>query len=350
MKALVAVAVAFACLGAGVARAASVDASCLPRVSVPMTVRIGSGPAVAAHLEGGLEAPLALHEAGSGHRLWWAGAHPAATQEFPAMTAGFSGSLAAIDLDGDGLQDRVYAGDMAGRIWRFDLHHGADAAAWASGGVFADFSNDEGRAFLAAPDIALSPTGTPPPRLTIAVGTAAPGNAAASNRFYVLHDVAAGTWTDEDFGEWQPLREEDLTRVEATVDAITTNAGDTAAAPGWYVELGQGHVITPSLTVHGRAVLAIAAAVPQLPGPCEVFVHVASLDLAQRQLVAMQDAATGTRAWRMSLQELVPAAAVFGFQGNEAGILRCQLGGQHVAACDVDTRPRRTWWRREDGQ
>lgn len=329
------------------AQAPTVEDSCLPRVSVPVTVRIGDAPALAAYLEGGLEAPLGLFEAGSGRRLWWAGAHPAATQVFPAMTAGFTGSLTAIDLDGDGLHDRLYAGDMAGRLWRFDLHHGAGAQSWTSGGVFADFSNDEGRVFLAAPDVSLS-SAAGPPRLTIAIGTAAPGNAAANNRFYVLHDVADERWTDEDFEDREPVREADLAHIEATVGSAEVAAQATDSGPGWYVELGQGHVIAPSLTVRDRAVLSIAAAVPQRPGPCEVFVHIASLDLPRRQVLPADDD-TG-RTWRMALPELVPATARLDLSLEDDGILRCALGGQRVAACDVDTRPRRTWWRRADAQ
>lgn len=140
-------------------------------------------------------------------------------------------------------------------------------------------------------------------------------------------------------------------RVEATVQATSSVASPGPdAGPGWYVELGQGHVIAPSLTVHDRAVLAIARAVPRHPGPCEVFVHIASVDLLRRQVVSTDDATSGARTWRTPLHEAVPASAVLALPRREEGILRCELGGQRVAACDVDTRPKRTWWRRSDAQ
>lgn len=322
--------------------------SCLPAVSVPIAVRIGDATPVAALLEGGIETPLSLFAADSRQLLWSAGAQSSATQVFTDMDAAFFGSLTAVDLDSDGLHDRIYAGDIAGRIWRFDLHHGAPAAKWASGGLFADFSNPEGRGFLAAPDVSLSAPPGASPWLNIAIGTAAPGNAAANNRFYALRDHAVhDVWTDEDYEEWRPWREKDLLRINATTQAAAdAPALVDATGPGWYVELGSGHVVTPTLTVNDRAVLAIAAVLPR-GGPCEVFTRIASFDLAQQRIVVPPDGGD----WRPPLP--VPVALGADFQvapvAGEA-IAHCTLGDQRVTDCDVDTRPRRTWWRREDAE
>ena len=103
MRAHRAPAVCIGLLAGGLACAAD----CLPDVSVQLMVRIGDAPPVAAALEGGIETPLSLFEVGSRRLLWSAAAHATAIQEFPGMTAAFTGSIAAIDLDGDGLHDRV---------------------------------------------------------------------------------------------------------------------------------------------------------------------------------------------------------------------------------------------------
>lgn len=322
------------------------DMTCLPRVSVPVMVRIGEAAPVAAVLEGGLEAPLSLLEAAS-RRLLWSAGRESATQVFPDMDAPITGSIIAIDLDGDGLHDRIYAGDMAARLWRFDLHHGAAVAHWATGGMFADFSNTEGRGFLAAADVSLSAPAGAAPWLNIAIGTAAPGNAAASNRFYALRDHAVHeAWTSEDYDDWKPLREQDLLQVAPTVQNIADATTPDPTGPGWYVELGSGHIVTPTITVDDRAVLAIATAVPRGGASCEVFARIATFELEQGRIVPA--AAPGE--WRTSLAAPIPVTAVFTMGAVERGIAPCTLAGQRIAACDVDTRPRKTWWRRMDAE
>jgi len=322
-------------------------ADCLPDVSVPITVRIGEGPPVAALLEGGIETPLSLFDAVSGRLLWSAAAHSSAVQVFSGMDAAFTGSLAAIDLDADGVHDRIYAGDMSARLWRFDLQHAAAATEWAIGGVFGDFSNTQGRSFLAAPDISLSAPPGMSAWLNIAIGTAAPGNPVANNRFYALRDHALEPWDAGQYEEWQPWREDDLERVSATVQAIDDAASIMdPGSPGWYAELGSGHVIVPSLTVNHRAVLVIASAVPQIGGPCEIFARIATFDLGQQSIVP----ASSTGEWQVPLPRPVSAATNFSISAVQEGTATCTLGGQWVPACDVDTRPRKTWWRRTDAE
>jgi hypothetical protein len=333
----------FATAGVGASSGAS-PFSCLPQVLVPMLVRIGDAPPRPARLEGGIETPLSLFDAVSGQLLWSAGANPSAIQEITGMDAGISGSITAIDLDGDGLHDRIYAGDMAARLWRIDLHHGAPAASWATGGMFADFGNAEGRGFLAAPDISLSAPAGDAPWLNLAIGTAAPGNPAANNRLYVLRDHAAsGSWSSAEYEAWQPLHEQDLVLVPATLQDVAGAASIDAAGPGWYVELGAGHVIAPAITVAGRTSLAIASAVPRA-GACEVFARTGTVDLARQEVVPGGSAGE----WSTRLAVPIPAAATFGFGAIAGGVAPCLLGGQRIPGCDVDTRPRRTWWRRTD--
>ncbi len=333
--------------GAATTPAAEPFNGCLPSVSVPISVQMAGTPRVAALLEGGIETPLSLVETATRNLLWSAG-DDAAIQVFAGMDAAILGSIAAIDLDADGLHDRFYAGDIAGRLWRFDVHHGAAAAEWATGGVFADFTNTDGRGFLAAPDVSLSsPPGTTP-WLSIAIGTAAPGNPSANNRFYVLRDHAAfEAWTTADYQAWKPLREDDLTRVIATVQAAADAAAFiTETSPGWYIELGSGHVVTPTLTVNHQVVLAIAASIPR-GGSCEVLTRIASLELEPGRVVT--DAALHG-GWSTPLPRPVSLWERFTLGTPQDTVSPCTLGGQRVAACDVDTRPRRTWWRREDAE
>lgn len=319
--------------------------ACLGAPPVPIRVRIGAA-AVDALLQGGSAPALAVVERISGRLLWSADARPPATQQFTAMSATFAGSLIALDLDGDGLHDRLYAGDLAGRLWRFDLHHGAAPADWATGGVFADFSNPSGRGFVAAPDVSLSTPAGAPPWFNIALGTAAPGNVATSNRYYVLRDHAPfEAWGVEDYEDWQPIRESDLLRLTRP-----SQAPDQEIAAGYFFELARGEVLSPSITVAGRATLAIADSPATVAMQCRVTVSVASLQV---------DSATATRPgrdmpWRERLPGMVVAGTPFTIvaaaEAAAGGTLPCLLGGQRVAGCEVDTSPSKTWWRREDAE
>lgn len=317
---------------------------CLPHSRVPITVRIAESAAVSAWLEGGFETALVVRGAATGQTLWSAGHASHVIQQFAGMDAGFAAGIAAVDLNADGLHDRIYAGDTAGRLWRFDVQHGAEAAHWLAGGVWADFSNAEGRGFLAPPDISLSRPPAAEPWLNIAIGTAAPGNADANNRFYALRDHDVGSWSQADYDAWQPWTESDLHRVRVTEQASGAQAGGESGHPGWYIELGRGHVVTPSLTVQDRAVLAVAETLPNAAGPCEVFARVLQLDL--RQPSAMPGGAPANAGGRLPTPLSLPAA--FELQPGRAGRLQCFLGDQHIEECDLDLPPVRTWWRRED--
>lgn len=328
--------------------AADAASACLPQVSLPLTVRMPAGEPTAALLESGLETPLTLLDAATGRVLWSAGSETSALQRFAGMDAGFAGSLVAVDLDSDGVHDRLYAGDLAARLWRFDLQQGDVPARWATGGILADFSNDEGRAFLAQPDVSLVAPAGAGLALHIAIGTAAPGNPRASNRFYVLRDHAFATaWTEDEYESWQPLREEDLIRVPATVDASEGADAIDPAGPGWYIELGQGHVVGRSLTMDGRTVLVVATALPR-SGPCEVFARIATLDLIRQRLLP---AVAEPDDWLAPLPATLALPARFEHVLSADGSTAlCTLSGQAVSACDLDTRPRKSWWLRTDAQ
>lgn len=328
------------CACVGVASAGEL-VSCLPLLPVPLTVRIGTTAPVRALLIGGTAPPLQVVDARSGALLWSAGATAPAMQRFAAMTAPFAGSLIALDTDHDGLDDRLYAGDRAGRLWRFDLHNGASADAWASGGVLADFSNQAGREFLAPPDVALMTAPGAEPWFSIALGTAAPGHPDTHNRFYVLRDATPlEAWSDARYRDWSPLREGDLLEVTAG----TQPANDSGQA-GWFIVLDSGDVLAAALTVAGHTVFAIAAAT----AGCRSAFSIATLDLAQRLPVPdtkgkWSTALAGDLAIDTSFTLVVDQADA------QPATARCLFGAAHVAGCDVDLRPHRTWWLREDAE
>ncbi len=98
----------------------------------------------------------------SGALLWSAGPS-GANLNLPKMTHSIPSAVRPLDLTGDGLADRMYAADLGGRIWRFDITNGQTADNLVTGGVFASLGvGDSGgtpiednRRFYYAPDVAL---------------------------------------------------------------------------------------------------------------------------------------------------------------------------------------------------
>lgn len=330
------------CLATG-AQAATWQ-SCMAEQPIPITVRIGAhSPPVPALLRGGVLPRINVVERDTGRVLWTAADTPPAMQQFPQMRAAFAGSFVAVDLDGDGVHDRLYAGDLAGRLWRFDLHHGAEPAHWASGGIWADFSAVAGRGFVAAPDVSLS---TPPgqkPWLNIAAGTAHTSNSVVSNRFYVLRDRKPfDVWSDAEYSRWQPLRDADLLALGRSADAATA-----VIERGYYFELGTADVLAPALTVSGRATLAISARASG-SDPCQVAITVSSFNIDTATPVETQKSPTAGETSTPTPTVVLPAGSGLVLTRNDAGQAVCTLGDVHIAACDVNTKPVPTYWRRQD--
>jgi type IV pilus assembly protein PilY1 len=150
------------------------------------------------------------------------------------------GDIRVLDLDNNGLADRMYAADMGGRVWRFDIHNGNTANTLVTGGVFAalGFADSPGtgtakaRRFYYAPDVSLVRTGTET-YLNIAIGSGYRGhplNKEIEDRFYSLRDYQPFTAG----ASFTPITENTTTLID-----VTTNITPTipAGAAGWKINL-----------------------------------------------------------------------------------------------------------------
>jgi type IV pilus assembly protein PilY1 len=77
--------------------------------------------------------------------------------ELPTMTYSIPSDITKVDLNGDGLVERLYVGDMGGRMWRFDII-GKDTSRWEGKIIFK--SNPDGattnlRKIFYPPDVTL---------------------------------------------------------------------------------------------------------------------------------------------------------------------------------------------------
>lgn len=277
-----------------------------------LRVQIGAAPAIAQLRPGSGPQQLQLLLPGGSTPLWSAGPGPAASQHLFDVAARFAGSLVAIDTDSDGLHDRIYAGDLAGRLWRIELANGEPAASFARATILADLGDSTGtRSLLAPADVWL--TGSASGNvLAIAIGTAGPGN---GNRFHLLHDAIPA-------------------------DA----AGGTSTLPAannYHLDLGSRQSLVASITVHGRTTLAVARQFD--PASCMANVAVTTVETAV--------AATGPVTTEPVWEELgaQPAHAGFEISVQDAGAsLRCRLAGHAIEACSTPVPVNTRFWRRED--
>jgi hypothetical protein len=301
-------------------------------------------------LRSGLSGGLTLQDRATGRELWAASADPGATQLIAGMDAAFGASLMAVHLDGDDLHDRLYAGDRAGRLWRFELRAGARPSAWMSAVMLADLGvPGGGRGFIAAPDITRIEIAGAPPWLNIAIGTANIGAPRADHRFYVLRDsLIAATPA-------RPLVEADLERLSPPLGI------NSSSAPGYYLHLGTAQVLAQALTLGGHIHYTAVESGRSLLAACPVGTLPTNAVPITVTVIRAEDGAftadidgdghVDQRDPRRSFPRALPANAAVTLSTGPVGAdgqAQCLVGGEPLPDCGLDTRPQRTWWRRED--
>ncbi len=193
----------------------------------------------------------------SGAELWRAGPDDPATLTLDTMTRGMPTRVRAIDFNGNGFVDRLYASDLGGQIWRFDVFMDKTPAELITGGVIARLgaetiatpSADETRRFYNAPDISLF-TDTRQQRRFIAVSIgsgyrAHPFDLTATDRFYSIRDPDVLNKLDQDtYNNYSIMVDSDLVEVSGSSQAIVSSADS-----GWKFTLPDNQkVLANSLT------------------------------------------------------------------------------------------------------
>ncbi|MBF0369103.1 MAG: hypothetical protein HQL52_06570 [Magnetococcales bacterium] len=181
-------------------------------------------------------------DANDGSLLWWASHsdNPTASLVLPDMDYSIPSTVKVVDIDADGLADRMYVGDMGGQVWRFDIDNidNTGAASLVTGGVIAEFSDDTpagNRRFYNAPDVAYVECSSESRFFSVAIGSgyrAHPLNTTIEDRFYMIKDTGVvGTYT--------PITEANLFDVtdnvigEGNQGEITAALTSLNSASGW---------------------------------------------------------------------------------------------------------------------
>ncbi len=186
-------------------------------------------------------------DAYSGNLLWYAGpsTDTGADLRHPSMTHGITGDVRIFDMSGDGYADRMYASDLGGRVWRFDIHNGQPRASLVTGGVFASLGNahdtthpiETTRRFYSAPDISFLSAGGRT-WINIALGSGYRGhplNLATQDRFYSLRDHRPfARLTQAQYDSSTVITEADVNLIDVTTDIAPTIP---PGASGWRLDL-----------------------------------------------------------------------------------------------------------------
>ena len=167
--------------------------------------------------------------------------------------AGFSPSLAnglatpaAIDTNGDGLVDSIYAGDLVGNMWKFDVSS-SDPTAWgvAAGGVAlftAVDANGNREAITTAPVLSPHPSGG----IMVLFGT---------GKYLEVTDDSGPYTPNSEFGIWDKLDNTTVARSDLMQQKVLNVTG--ANPTGGLVVLGKTVRLTsayfPNYTANPRA-------------------------------------------------------------------------------------------------
>jgi type IV pilus assembly protein PilY1 len=139
--------------------------------------------------------------------------------ENPLMAYSIPSDISRVDTTGDGLIDRLYVGDMGGKMWRFDIGSSTPAA-W-TGKIL--FDSGSQRKIFYNPDVCLENNGQWYEMVFFGTGDRAdPKDVTVCNRIYAIKDKNGPTLTENN--------------LQDVSDALL-NGSDTDN--GWYIRLNQ---------------------------------------------------------------------------------------------------------------
>lgn len=171
-------------------------------------------------------------------------------------------SPAVADVDGNGTADRVYAGDLVGNMWAFDLSN-TSSSNWAvaynqAGTPKPLLTAASNQPITAKPILSFHPeegtTSNNKPNLMVYFGTGqylvnADKSTTNQQSFYGIWDHGVKALTQSNL-----ITQALLTGFPDNVRALTDNAVDWKAKHGWYINLDSGERVVADAVVRGDLV------------------------------------------------------------------------------------------------
>ncbi len=164
----------------------------------------------------------------TGDRLWRYTKYP----DDMSLDWSIPSDITAIDTTDNGYIDRLYVGDMGGRVWRFDI--GSSATANWSGKIIFDANalDSAGRKIFYPPDVSLEKDYE---MVFFATGDRAhPKNGTPINRFYAVKDTNPVSTLDE--GDLKDVTDDCLQDPDCMQDKDALR-NEILSGNGWYVRL-----------------------------------------------------------------------------------------------------------------
>ncbi|MCG8369132.1 MAG: hypothetical protein MJA32_01315 [Proteobacteria bacterium] len=198
----------------------------------------------------------------TGDPLWSAGHTSSnANLKLGKMTKSIPTRIKVLDVNGDSFADRMYAADMGGQVWRFDIGNGEIADELVAGGVIARLGAEglgtptaaDTRRFYNSPDVAMFKDPRQNRRfISVSIGSgyrAHPLDLSAADRFYSLRDPNVfNSLTQDQYDSLVPFTEADLVEVSGQVNTVIT-----AQDAGWKLTLpGNQMVLAESVTFNNE--------------------------------------------------------------------------------------------------
>lgn len=138
---------------------------------------------------------LYIADAETGKLLWRAGntGDSTANLQIANMTNSMPADPSLININGDGLLDIIYATDLRGQVFRFDVDNSSNNSTFAGGRIasLAGSNAENNRRFFTTPSVALMRERGGKTYFTISVGSGfreSPLNTDTNDRFYVIRD------------------------------------------------------------------------------------------------------------------------------------------------------------------
>jgi len=208
----------------------------------------------------------------TGEILWRAGADDQADLQLPGLTRAIPSQISVIDINGDRLADRMYAADLGGQVFRFDIFNGKPGNgtgenALVAGGVIAQLGaegNDVGiedtRRFYTSPDVSIFNDYAQNRRfIAVSIGSgyrAGPLNTFNTDRFYSIRDRKVFMqMTQDEYDAVTPIVDSEL--VEVSGQTGTVIGQDQA---GWKFTLPPGQKVLSTSVTFNNEVFFVAFA------------------------------------------------------------------------------------------
>jgi type IV pilus assembly protein PilY1 len=219
----------------------------------------------------------------TGDQLWRVGADSFASLTLPSMTRAIPAQIRVVDMNGDSFADRMYAADLGGQLWRFDIKNGATPANLVAGGVIAQLGAEgmsspgpeDTRRLYTTPDVSLFNDDRQDRRyLSVSIGSgyrAHPLDNSAQDRFYSVRDKDVfNALTQAQYNTYPIVKDGDLIEISGQYGTVIPANGR-----GWKFTLGAAEkVLSDSRTFDDNIYFVTMEPAINADDPCQAGVSI----------------------------------------------------------------------------